>query len=172
MHNFCNLSCALAALFMASSAPALGQSMLDPTRSQDSVTLKVAELDAVGPHVTDQRGRAVYMFTVDKPGKSECKGPCEKDWMPVMTRGDASAGEGAEKDKVGTISSGDRDRQVTYAGHPLYFFVQDGGKQGATTGQAVASYSGFWYLLTPKGEPIKAKRSGEFPEPEKLEPRN
>lgn len=172
MGRLLNSSYVLAALCFIASVPASAQSLLDPTKGMDHVILKTAEVDAIGTYLTNQEGRAVYMFTVEKSGQVECRGPCAKDWAPVMTRSDASAGAGVDGDKIGTISSGGAERQVTYANHPLYYFIHDGGKAGATTGQAVASYSGFWYLLAPGGTPITAKRPGEFPEPEKREPRN
>jgi hypothetical protein len=43
--------------------------------------------------------------------------------------------------------------QVTYNGHPLYYYVRDLGP-GRTTGQHVSDAWGEWYLVTPQGAPL------------------
>jgi hypothetical protein len=45
--------------------------------------------------------------------------------------------------------------QVTYAGHPLYYFKGDT-SPGATTGQGITNFGGRWWLVAPSGTPITA----------------
>jgi predicted lipoprotein with Yx(FWY)xxD motif len=40
--------------------------------------------------------------------------------------------------------------QVTYGGHPLYFFIGDKSK-GAITGQNINANGGLWLLVEPNG---------------------
>ena len=47
-------------------------------------------------------------------------------------------------------------RQVTYAGHPLYYFIQDK-KAGDTTGQGVNGFGGLWWVVSPAGAAITIK---------------
>jgi hypothetical protein len=46
--------------------------------------------------------------------------------------------------------------QVTYAGHPLYYYVGDT-KAGLTTGQALNQFGALWYVLNPSGSSITTK---------------
>ncbi len=51
---------------------------------------------------------------------------------------------------LGTAKRKDGTLQVTYAGHPLYFFGQDT-KAGQISGQGTA---GTWWVLGPSGKKI------------------
>jgi Secreted repeat of unknown function len=42
----------------------------------------------------------------------------------------------------------------TYAGHPLYRFVQDT-RPGQTTGQGLDQFGAEWYVLSPAGKKIE-----------------
>lgn len=140
-----------------------------PTGKQEpkQVELGVREKTALGAYLADGEGRAVYSFQRDRPGVSMCDGICTGDWPPVLTAGKPKAGDRIDAGKIGTIRRDDGGTQVTYAGWPLYYWKMDQNVPGATVGQAIVSHGGMWYLLTPEGEPITAKRAGEFPEAEK-----
>jgi Secreted repeat of unknown function len=47
---------------------------------------------------------------------------------------------------------------VTYAGHPLYYFAGDKGRE--ITCQHVKLHGGFWYVVKPNGMANMAKGSG------------
>src|SRR5690606_21693102 len=118
------LLAALGTVFAASSAAqrASAQSVLEPNKEADEIVLLTAESTTLGTYLITQDGRAVYMFTSDGPGRSECQGPCAKDWAPVTTRSEARAGAGVEAGLIGSLSTGRGDRHVSYADHPLYYF--------------------------------------------------
>ena len=44
--------------------------------------------------------------------------------------------------------------QVTYNGHPLYYFVGDA-KPGDTTGEGIIAFGGGWDVLSPSGMKIE-----------------
>jgi predicted lipoprotein with Yx(FWY)xxD motif len=51
---------------------------------------------------------------------------------------------------LGTTTRTDGKVEVTYAGHPLYYFFPD--KQpGDATGQGVHNFGDLWWVLTPSG---------------------
>jgi predicted lipoprotein with Yx(FWY)xxD motif len=65
----------------------------------------------------------VYTLSADTtPGSSSCTGTCAKFWPPVLTT-TAPVGTGLTG-VLGTIQRADGTFQVTYNGHPLYFFSQ------------------------------------------------
>ena len=52
-----------------------------------------------------------------------------------------------------TITRPDGTKQVTYKGHPLYFFARDGDK-GDAYGQGVNSFGASWYVVSPSGAKV------------------
>ena len=80
---------------------------------------------ASGTVLVDSEGFTVYEFAKDKGTTSSCYGECEEGWPPVTTKGAPTAGEGAMSSQLGTTKRKDGTLQVTYAGHPLYTFVED-----------------------------------------------
>jgi predicted lipoprotein with Yx(FWY)xxD motif len=96
----------------------------------------------------------VYLFVADKSTASTCYTTCAQYWPPVLTSGAPVAGTGAQASLLGTTKRTDGKIEVTYAGHPLYYFVSD--KQpGQTTGQGVDGFGGLWWVLSPAGAAIK-----------------
>jgi predicted lipoprotein with Yx(FWY)xxD motif len=107
----------------------------------------------LGKILADGRGRSLYLFEKDTRGRSSCSGACAAYWPPLLTTGKASAVKGAKPSLLGSIRRADGKRQVTYAGHPLYFYVGDTGR-GQTTGQGLKDFGAAWYVLAPSGKKI------------------
>lgn len=95
----------------------------------------------------------VYMFEGDKNGASSCSGACVSVWPPVTTRGGATASGAASSADLGTITRADGTTQVTYKGHPLYFFARDK-DSGDAYGQGVHGFGADWYVLAPSGSKV------------------
>jgi predicted lipoprotein with Yx(FWY)xxD motif len=68
-----------------------------------------------------------------------------------MTSGVPQAMSGAEASQLGTTKRSDGTMQVTYAGHPLYTFVEDS-KPGEAKGNDTSAFGAQWYALKPNGE--------------------
>jgi len=107
----------------------------------------------LGRIVVDGRGRTLYLFEKDKGGKSACSGVCSSYWPPLVTSGKSIAIKGAKPALLGSISRAGGTRQVTYAGHPLYFFSGDS-KSGQTNGEGLTDFGASWYVLAPSGKKI------------------
>jgi len=114
-----------------------------------SVTAKSSKLGlilAAGP-----KRKTVYLFESDTGSASSCNGGCASVWPPVT--GTAAAGAGAVSADLGTITRSDGTTQVTYKGHPLYFFARDG-DAGDSYGEGLKSFGASWYALTPSGKKV------------------
>ena len=109
---------------------------------------------ALGVTVTDATGRALYLFEKDTGGKSACDGACAQGWPPLLTTGTPAAGAGASAALLGTVKRADGTVQVTYAGHPLYYFVADI-KPGDIKGEGVQAFGAGWDLISPAGKKIE-----------------
>ena len=105
----------------------------------------------LGRVIVDSKGMTLYDFHKDKGGKSACYGGCAEVWPPLRTEGKPQTGEGAMASKLGTVKRSDGTVQVTYAGHPLYTYIQDK-KPGDATGNDTDSFGAEWYALQPSGQ--------------------
>jgi predicted lipoprotein with Yx(FWY)xxD motif len=110
---------------------------------------------AVGKVLVAANGRTLYLFTADKGKTSTCYGQCASFWPPLIAT-KPSAGRGLKAALLGTTKRKDGRRQVTYAGHPLYFFVKDR-KVGDVNGQAFVHFGGAWWVVSAAGLKITAK---------------
>lgn len=104
--------------------------------------------------VAGTKQKTVYLFAADKGPSSTCSDACAEVWPPVTTTGAPKAAGGANTADLGTITRSDGTKQVTYKGHPLYYYVGDG-TSGETSGQGINSFGAPWYVLTPSGSEVK-----------------
>ena len=109
---------------------------------------------SLGTILVGPNGHTLYMFSRDTKTKSNCSGECATNWPPLTTHGKPKAVAGAKAAELGTISRGGGVEQVTYDGHPLYYYIADTAK-GQTSGQGTDVDGGWWYVLSPSGSVIK-----------------
>jgi predicted lipoprotein with Yx(FWY)xxD motif len=105
----------------------------------------------LGMVLVDSNGMTLYDFHKDKGTTSSCYGACAEAWPPMLTEGGPTVGNGAMASKLGTTERKDGTTQVTYAGHPLYTFVEDK-KPGEANGNDVSAFGAQWYALKGSGE--------------------
>jgi len=106
-----------------------------------------------GSFLTSSSGRALYLWVKDPMNKSVCSGACAGAWPPVVASGTVTASGGASASDLGTITRSDGTKQVTYDGHPLYYFVGDS-NPGTDSGQGSNSFGAKWWLVAPSGSAI------------------
>jgi predicted lipoprotein with Yx(FWY)xxD motif len=103
--------------------------------------------------LVDGRGRALYLFTPDRGrGVSRCYNDCAREWPPLYGR--AYAGRGVQVRHLGWTIREDGRAQVTYHGHPLYYYANDR-RPGDARGQGLG---GIWYLVDSRGNAIRSWR--------------
>jgi predicted lipoprotein with Yx(FWY)xxD motif len=140
----------------ASSSGSYGSSSSTPstsTQAASGVATIAVRTTPLGRILVDGRGMTLYLFEKDTGMKSTCDGTCAKFWPPVTTTGAAKAGSGLDAGKLGTTARTDGGTEVTYNGHPLYYYAGD--KQpGDTTGQGLNAFGALWYVLSPAGKEV------------------
>jgi predicted lipoprotein with Yx(FWY)xxD motif len=132
-----------------------------PAVETPTISTEISPNGIVLSSATASGTRSLYLLTSDTPRTSACgtAGGCIALWPPLLTRNRAIAGTGANHRLIGTILRSDGTFQVTYAGHPLYFFALDlaaGATAGETNGEHLldpAPVDGIWYTLLPNGNP-------------------
>jgi len=105
-----------------------------------------------GKILVDVRGITLYLFTKEK-GKSECYDECAQQWPPFITGSNPSADTGLDQDLVGTTKRKDGTTQITYKGHPLYYYIGET-KPGEVLCQGVEEFGGIWYVVNAKGDAV------------------
>jgi predicted lipoprotein with Yx(FWY)xxD motif len=113
-----------------------------------------------GSVLYDKDHFVLYMFSNDHSSKSTCYGACSAvngGWPPLLTKG-APRVAGLNAALLGTTRRRDGSIQVTYAGHPLYYWSGDTSR--TILCQHVKLHGGFWYVVNPNGTANKAKGVG------------
>lgn len=103
-----------------------------------------------GRVIADRKGEAFYLFDKEDGKQSECYGDCARAWPPVLTKGKPKAGEGAKQSLLGTTKRRNGKLQVTYAGQPLYYYVDD--SPGTILCHDVEEFGGLWLVVKPNGK--------------------
>jgi predicted lipoprotein with Yx(FWY)xxD motif len=109
---------------------------------------------SLGDVLVASSGRTLYLFDADAARKSTCSGRCAAVWPPLLTRGVPRAGAGLKASLLGTTRRRDGKLQVTYAGHPLYYFAQDA-KPGQVQGEGIEHFGGGWYAVSAAGKKVE-----------------
>ena len=142
---------ALSVAVIASAAMARSGARAAGAARSASVT---ARSSRYGRIVFDGSGRALYLFSRDRAGRSSCSGACAKAWPPFLTKNAPKAGAGLRASLLGTTRRIDGTLQVTYAGHPLYYYSGDL-KPGQIKCQGVSNFGGLWRVVTPAGKAVR-----------------
>jgi predicted lipoprotein with Yx(FWY)xxD motif len=126
----------------------------EPDDPRATITLRDSDYGRI---LFDGRGRALYAFTRDSRGRSVCVDTCAASWPPYLVRGSLRAGAGVEASLLDTTQRPNGDRQVTYAGRPLYYWVGDR-EPGDVGCQNVSEFGGLWLVQRASGRLVRSAR--------------
>ena len=115
-----------------------------------AVALRTTQLGAT---LVDSHGRTLYLFEKDTTTASTCDGACASVWPPLTTNGKPQAQAGISAAKLGTTKRNDGKVEVTYAGHPLYYYVSDT-EPGQLSGEGLDQFGATWDAVAPSGKGI------------------
>jgi predicted lipoprotein with Yx(FWY)xxD motif len=132
------------------SSPSTGSANPSPSPAAAGTKVAVANNSKLGQILVDEKGMTLYLFVKDTGTSSTCYDQCAQFWPPLLTTGTPQAGTGVNQSMLGTTTRTDGKVEVTYAGHPLYYFLKDKAP-GDITGQGVNGFGDLWWVLTPAG---------------------
>ena len=115
-----------------------------------AVAMRTTQL---GPTLVDSQGRTLYLFEKDQTRASTCNGACASVWPPLTTNGKPHAQAGISAAKLGTTKRNDGKLEVTYDGHPLYYYVSDT-EPGQLSGEGLDQFGATWDAVAPSGKGI------------------
>jgi predicted lipoprotein with Yx(FWY)xxD motif len=126
--------------------PAASPSPAEPDESDGEAFIGIAQDGGGEGYLVGPNGHALYIFTQDGAGVSNCTGACADAWPPLTVGEDEvpSGGDGVSGE-VDVIERDDGGTQVTYDGAPLYYYTADQAP-GDTAGEGVG---GVWFLARP-----------------------
>ena len=125
-----------------------------PSKRKAAGTKIIAADSNFGQMLYDASGQAIYLFDAEKSDRPKCYGDCAKAWPPVLTKGRPRATGAVRSSLLGTTRRSDGSVQITYAGHPLYFYAFEGKHQVLC--HNVQEFGGTWLVVRPDGEPAGA----------------
>jgi predicted lipoprotein with Yx(FWY)xxD motif len=132
----------------ASPSPPGGSPRTGVPPARDGTEIVVEDSD-FGPMLFDRTGQAIYLFDVETTSEPRCYDACAEAWPPVYADGSPVAGRGVDRDLLGTVRRREGRLQVTYAGHPLYFYAHEGKREVLC--HDVVLNGGTWYVVQPDG---------------------
>jgi predicted lipoprotein with Yx(FWY)xxD motif len=119
----------------------------------------VAKKGPLGAVLVDDEGQTLYVFEKDRKNESTCYDACASVWPPVATAGKPKAKGAVSASKLGTTKRDDGSTQVTYNGHPLYYYQADTDSDDAY-GQGVDQFGAPWFVQSASGSIVTKKVSG------------
>jgi predicted lipoprotein with Yx(FWY)xxD motif len=119
----------------------------------ESATVSVASVEGVGDVLVDAEGAALYTADEEGDGTVRCVDGCTAIWLPLTVDGEPVAGDEVEGE-LGVLERPDGERQVAFAGLPLYSFIEDA-SAGVVTGNGLSDdFDGVeltWHVVTLDG---------------------
>jgi predicted lipoprotein with Yx(FWY)xxD motif len=122
-----------------------------PSEPKPGTEIKVAS-SQFGSVLFDADDQVIYLFDKENSDESECYDDCAAEWPPVLTKGEPVAGNGADAKLLGTTERDDDSTQVTYKGHPLYYYAHEG--PGEVLCHNVTGFGGLWLVVQPNGDAV------------------
>jgi predicted lipoprotein with Yx(FWY)xxD motif len=152
LHRAPVLAAAVAAVGLLAAACSSGSPAKAAGSPAGTTTIGVRS-GRLGNYLVDGAGRALYLFDSDHTDKSSCKGNCLTYWPLLTSTGAPVAGTGVSGSRLATFAGPGGASEVSYAGHPLYYFALDKAA-GDTKGQGRDDFGAQWWLVAPSGQPI------------------
>ena len=137
-------------------AVALAVAGATATASAEAGTKVVLGDSQFGKILFDSRRQAIYMFDRETTRKPRCYGECARAWPPVYANGRPRVGTGLKRSLLGTVKRRGGRKQVTYGGHPLYFYAHE--DPGQVLCHDIEEFGGLWLVVKRTGRPVPSSR--------------
>lgn len=105
-----------------------------------------------GEILFDDNNQAIYIWEVEESEQPLCYDDCADAWPPVLTSAEPQANGGVDEELLGTTNRRDGSTQVTYNGHPLYYYAHEG--PGEVRCHNVSTHGGLWWVIKPNGDRV------------------
>ena len=105
---------------------AVGGGNANASQSQTAASSAISiRSTSLGKTLVDANGRTLYLFEGDRANVSTLSAAGAAVWPRFVSAGPVKAENGAQAALIGTTTSPTGVKQLTYEGHPLYYYVGD-----------------------------------------------
>ncbi len=115
-----------------------------PTPAAPAYTINISNKAGIGDYLVDSKGMTMYYFLRDNYFKSNATAAIVANW-PVFYTASIVVPASLKASDFGFFTRDDGQKQTTYKGWPLYYYVKDQAP-GDTTGQ---QFNSIWFVITP-----------------------
>ena len=129
------------------------------TSSPASGAVKIGTEQSKYGTILEANNKTLYALSSDTATTSSCSSTCAKVWPPLTVTAVPSFGPGVSQARFSHLSRSDGSQQLSYGGHPLYWFVHDTAP-GQTSGEGIHAFGGVWDVVSVAGQPVTAPSSG------------
>jgi predicted lipoprotein with Yx(FWY)xxD motif len=160
-----SLAAAVAVVVAAAVAVIVATSSASSTKPRPTVAAASAisvRQTSLGATLVDANGRTLYLFEGDRPNVSTLSAAGQAIWPPFTATTTPRALNGALAGRIGTVTQAGGAAQVTYNGHPLYYYVGDH-SPGQASGQGLNQFGALWYVLGPGGNAVTSASASPAP---------
>jgi predicted lipoprotein with Yx(FWY)xxD motif len=110
-----------------------------------------------GSILFDGEGQAIYIWELEESTTAECYDDCADAWPPVLTNGAPIASGSVNSELLGTTDRNDGTTQVTYNGHPLYYYAHE--EAGEVKCHNISTHGGLWWVILSSGVRVDYQNS-------------
>jgi predicted lipoprotein with Yx(FWY)xxD motif len=114
----------------------------------------------LGKFLVDAQGHTLYLFERDDKNDSYCYGACAAVWPPLEADHAPQALAGLPSSALGVFKRDDGEMQVTYMGHPLYYYAADASSPGKYRGEGLKQFGAEWYVVGRNGKTVEPGDNG------------
>lgn len=104
----------------------------------------------LGELLAGQADRTLYTYVTDSGRPIDCRAQCAWTWIPVVVLQGVNVRGGVSRSKVGAVTYSKKANQLTYGGHPLYFYASDDGA-ASVKGNGKKGYGATWLAVKADG---------------------
>jgi predicted lipoprotein with Yx(FWY)xxD motif len=150
------VACVSSAPIFASAASSVASAAGSATARSSRVAKVDLERTSLGKVLVDTSGFTLYRFTKDGRDSDTCVkvSHCLGAWPALASTGRPVAGPGVKASLLSTIKLSDGQRQVTYAGHPLYLYAE-ASERAETAYVGAEQFGGRWDAVNAAGNTVK-----------------
>jgi len=121
-----------------------------PVGHSSSSTVGSRTIAPVGAVLIGSNGRTLYYLSTETSTAIQCTGACTSTWTPyVVAKASSPTKSASVHGSLSTTTRPNGAMQVTFNGHPVYFYAGDSGP-GQAKGQGV---QGTWFVLSTASSP-------------------
>lgn len=102
-----------------------------------------------GTMLFNDKSQAIYIWEREDSTTPKCYDDCAEAWPPVLTDGTPLGTGEVKAELLGTVKRIDGSTQVTYNGHPLYYYAHE--NPGEVKCHNISTHGGLWWVIQPNG---------------------